>query len=181
MNAVTSGATHPAGFWVRLAAFVIDLLVIFVAQLLLRGIATARFRMDSEQAMGPVGFFSVVFAVAYPTVLHAIAGQTIGKLAMRVRVLALDGGPLPLGAAFLRAITFWATLFLMLGMGQLIGGLRKDKRALHDLIAGSRTVRLPRPARVPPMPTAPPPVISAPYPPPPYSPPSAESEPRSSG
>jgi uncharacterized RDD family membrane protein YckC len=141
MNAWASGAVHPAGFWVRLVAFAIDLVIIALAQLALQVIAVARL---GDRALGAVGFFTFVFAVAYPTVLHAIAGQTVGKLAMRVRVVALDGGALPLGASFLRAVGFWASLALTLGIGQIIGGLRKDKRALHDLVAGSRAERLPR-------------------------------------
>jgi len=141
MNAWASGAVHPAGFWIRLVAFVIDLVVIALVQIVLQGIAVARL---GDRALGAVGFFTLVFAVAYPTVLHAIAGQTVGKLLTRVRVVALDGGALPLGASFLRAVMFWATLVLTLGIGQIVGGLRKDKRAFHDLLAGSRAERLPR-------------------------------------
>jgi len=178
MNEAASGALPPAGFWVRLAAFAIDLVVIAVAQFLLQVIAVVR--LGREGAPSAAGFFAVVFAVAYPTVLHAIAGQTLGKLAMRVRVVALDGGALPLGASFLRAVVFWAALPLTFGIGHIVGGLRKDKRAFHDLLAGSRTERLPPtavrrlPAVVPP-PAAPPeePLVSQSS----FSPP--ESEPRS--
>jgi len=164
MNAWASGAVHPAGFWVRLVAFAIDLLVIALVQLVLQVIAAARL---GDRALSTVGFFTFVFAVAYPTVLHAIAGQTIGKLMMRVRVVALDGGALPLGASFLRAVVFWAALLFTLGIGQIIGGLRKDKRALHDLVAGSRAERLPGSTTVqdgapvvPPTVAAPPPLAS---------------------
>jgi uncharacterized RDD family membrane protein YckC len=171
MNAWASGAVHPAGFWVRLVAFAIDLLVIALVQLVLQVIAAARL---GDRALSTVGFFTFVFAVAYPTVLHAIAGQTIGKLMMRVRVVALDGGPLPLGASFLRAVVFWAALLFTLGIGQIIGGLRKDKRALHDLVAGSRAERLPGSTTVL---AAPPPPLASPgsFAPPP------ESGPRSTG
>src|SRR2546428_13788814 len=93
--------------------------------------------------MPAVAFFTFVFAVAYPTVLHTIAGQTLGKLATRVRVVALDGGALPLGAAFLRAVAFWGALFVTFGIGQIIGGVRQDKRALPGLLAGSRARRRP--------------------------------------
>jgi len=181
MNAWASGAVHPAGFWVRLVAFAIDLLVIALVQLVLQVIAAARL---GDRALSTVGFFTFVFAVAYPTVLHAIAGQTIGKLMMRVRVVALDGGALPLGASFLRAVVFWAALLFTLGIGQIIGGLRKDKRALHDLVAGSRAERLPGSTTVqhgapvvPPTVAAPPPPLASPgsFAPPP------ESGPRSTG
>jgi len=147
MNGASADAIHPAGFWIRLVAFAIDLIIIGLVQLVLRLIAAARFGVDGSA--GPVGFFTLVFAIAYPTVLHAIAGQTVGKLVARVRVVALDGGAVPLGAAFLRAVAFWAELPLTLGIGQIVGGLRKDKRAFHDLLAGTRAERLPRPTPVP--------------------------------
>jgi uncharacterized RDD family membrane protein YckC len=116
-------------------------------------------------------------------VLHTLAGQTLGKLAMRVRVVALDGEALPLGASFLRAIAFWAALGFTFGIGHIVGGLRKDKRAFHDLLAGSRAERLPpatssrrmgarRPATAP--------VAASPVPAVPFQPP-PESEPRSIG
>jgi uncharacterized RDD family membrane protein YckC len=143
MNGASSDAIHPAGFWIRLVAFAIDLLVIGLTQLVLQLISAARFRTDGTA--GPVGFFTLLFAIAYPTVLHAIAGQTVGKLLTRVRVVALDGGAVPLGAAFLRAVVFWAELPLTLGIGQIVGGLRKDKRTFHDLLAGTRAERLPGP------------------------------------
>jgi uncharacterized RDD family membrane protein YckC len=181
MNDAASGAVHPAGFWIRLVAFAIDLVVIAIAQLLLQVIAAARL---GDRALGAVGFFTFVFAVAYPTVLHAIAGQTVGKLVTRVRVVALDGGALPLGASFLRALVFWAVLFLTLGIGQIIAGLRKDKRAFHDLLAGSRAERLPRATPVQSVPHVVPPSAAAS--PPPLAPegsfaPPPESEPRSTG
>jgi uncharacterized RDD family membrane protein YckC len=183
MNGATPGATHPAGFWIRLLAFLIDAVVIVIAQFLLQVIAAARFGADG--ALGAVGFFTFLFAVAYPTVLHTIAGQTLGKLATRVRVVALDGAALPLGAAFLRAVGFWAALLLTLGIGHVVGGLRKDKRTFHDLLAGSRAERLPRatPVRRASLTLSVPPVAASPglVPPNPFQPPAAESEPRSTG
>jgi len=191
MNGVTPGATHPAGFWIRLVAFLMDGIVIMVAQFLLGFVAALRWGANVESSGGfqsGVVFFTFVFAVAYPTVLHTITGQTLGKLVTRVRVVALDGGSLPLGAAFLRAIAFWAALFMTLGIGHIIGGLRKDKRALHDLIAGSRAERLPRavpPRRMVgasrPAPSSAAPSAMPPLVPPAPLPPPAESEPRSIG
>jgi len=70
---------------------------------------------------------------------------------------------------------------------QIIGGLRKDKRALHDLLAGSRAERLPGAtlARrgVTPRPAAPPDVSPAPplVRPGPLQPSPPASEPRSIG
>ncbi|HEY3097694.1 MAG TPA: RDD family protein [Methylomirabilota bacterium] len=179
MNGAPGDATHPAGFWIRLVAFAIDLVVIILAQFVLQVVAAARFGRGG--APGAVGFFTFVFAVAYPTVLHALTGQTLGKLLTRVRVVALDGEALPLGAALLRAVAFWAALPLTLGIGHIVAGLRKDKRAFHDLIAGSRAERVPHATRVrrllraPASPVAASMVGRSPLPP------TAESDPRSGG
>ena len=161
---------RPAGFWIRAAAFVVDALVILLAQFLLGFMAGRRWGVDAERSMtfqGAVAFFTLVFAVLYPAVLHAVAGQTIGKLLTGVRVVATDGEPLPLGAALLRAIVHWLSLIFMLGLGHVLAGLRKDKRALHDLLAGSRVDVVPSPRRPLSRP-APPPV--EPLAPPTYPP-----------
>ena len=137
-------APRPAGFWIRLVAFAIDLLVVMAAQALLGVIAARRWGMDLQ---GAVVFFTLIFAVLYPTILHTLAGQTVGKLIMGARVVATDGELLPPGAAFLRALAHWGSLTFTLGLGHVLAGLRKDKRALHDLLAGSRVDRVPRERR----------------------------------
>jgi uncharacterized RDD family membrane protein YckC len=140
---------RPAGFWIRLVGFGIDGLVVMIAQFLLGFMAARRWGIEVESVpafQGAVVFFTLVFAVLYPTVLHALTGQTIGKLLVGVRVVATDGEPLPAGAALLRAVAHWLSLTFTLGLGHVVAGLRKDKRALHDLLAGSRVDRLP-PAR----------------------------------
>jgi uncharacterized RDD family membrane protein YckC len=95
---------------------------------------------------GLVGLFTLLFTAMYTTALHALTGQTLGKLAFGVRVVSHEGGPLPVGAALLRWLAYSVSM-APLGFGFLMAGLRHDKRALHDLIAGSRVEHLP--ARLP--------------------------------
>jgi len=160
---------RPAGFWIRLVGFAIDVVIVMLAQFLLGVLATRRWGVDVDRSstmQGGIVFFTLLFAVLYPTVLYTLTGQTIGKLVIGVRVLATDGGLLPPGAAFLRAVLQWVTLPFLLGLGHVLAGLRKDKRALHDLLAGSRVDRLPSvrraPAPVLPPPDVPPTVASRP-------------------
>jgi len=87
---------------------------------------------------GSVVFFTLLFTIVYTTTLHTVAGQTIGKSLMGVRVVsAADGTLLTVGPALLRHLAY-ALSAMPLGFGFLMAGLRRDKRALHDLIAGSR-------------------------------------------
>jgi uncharacterized RDD family membrane protein YckC len=137
---------RPAGFWIRAVALGIDGVVFALVHISLGWMATAILGpaaegVDSGHASVPL--FTLVFSAAYTTTLHAVAGQTIGKSVVGVRVVGLDGAPLTVGPAFLRYLAYFVSL-APLGFGYLMAGLRRDKRALHDLIAGSRVERLPR-------------------------------------
>ena len=157
-------APRPGGFWIRVVGFGVDVVVIMLAQFLLGVLAARRWGVDVERSstlQGAVVFFTLLFAVLYPTVLHTLTGQTVGKLVVGVRVVATDGGLLPPGAALLRAVVAWLALPFLLGLGHVIAGLRKDKRALHDLLAGSRVDRVPSTRRAA-APAAPPPVLVPP-------------------
>jgi uncharacterized RDD family membrane protein YckC len=58
-------------------------------------------------------------------------------MALQIRVVSMDGGPLSFGQAVGR---YFATFLsaLILGIGFIMAGVRSDKRALHDLLAGTR-------------------------------------------
>jgi uncharacterized RDD family membrane protein YckC len=161
MHARLPGETRPAGFWIRVAAGLVDLALIAIVQ---RSFALAGRRLwgasieDAAAFQTSIGFFTLVFAALYTAVLHAGEGQTIGKMLTGVRVVTVDGERLPFGAGLLRWFAYFASL-LPLGAGFLMAGLRHDKRALHDLLAGSRVERTSarrraRPA-APPAPRAP--------------------------
>ena len=53
-----------------------------------------------------------------------------------LKVLTEDGEPIGLDKAVLRYIGLWINI-LTLGIGYLMIAFRKDKRGLHDLIAGT--------------------------------------------
>jgi len=58
-------------------------------------------------------------------------------MALQIRVVSMDGGPLSFGQSVGR---YFATFLsaLILGIGFVMAGVRSDKRALHDLLAGTR-------------------------------------------
>jgi uncharacterized RDD family membrane protein YckC len=135
----------PAGFWIRAAAAAIDIAIIMFVERsfvlvgrLIRGVTVA----DAWSSSSLVGLFTLVFAAAYSTVLLAVAGQTIGKLLVRIRVVTLEGELPGAGQAFLRWLGYSISLATF-GLGFAMAGLRRDKRALHDLVAGTRVERMP--------------------------------------
>jgi uncharacterized RDD family membrane protein YckC len=135
---------RPAGFWIRAVALAVDIVVFIVAQLLLARLARALWGPSPDGGTplhAAVTFFTLIFALAYTTTLHVVAGQTIGKSLVGVRVVGVDGGLLTVGPAFLRHLAYFISAATF-GFGFLMAGLRRDKRALHDLIAGSRVERV---------------------------------------
>jgi uncharacterized RDD family membrane protein YckC len=156
---VSAATPRPAGFWIRAVAFVLDLLVFALVAASLAALARRRWgpALDEPGAL-PVAvvLHTLLFSVLYVVVLHASTGQTVGKMLAGARVVGADGARVPLGTAFLRYVAYYASL-LPFGFGFLMAGLRRDKRALHDLLAGTRVDRWPprpRPAAAPPPPAA---------------------------
>jgi len=145
-------ATRPAGFWIRAVALAIDLVIFALVQASLGMLATRLLGPTSAANGGQppsVILFTLLFTAGYTTVLHTVAGQTVGKNLVGIRVVGTDGALLTAGPALLRYLACYISA-IPLGFGFLVAGLRRDKRALHDLIAGSRVEHLParrRPAR----------------------------------
>jgi uncharacterized RDD family membrane protein YckC len=141
-------STRPAGFWIRAVAVAIDAVVFMLVQVFLLRLARLLWGAtpDGDDWLRPTAaLFTLLFAAMYTTTLHAAGGQTIGKSLMGVRVVSDDGAPLTAGPALLRYAAYFLSA-MPLGLGFVMAGLRRDRRALHDLIAGTRVER-PAPRR----------------------------------
>ena len=133
-------AIRPAGFWIRVVAVLIDGVVLIVAQGILFGAGWMLWGSGLSAGMavkGATQLFSSLIGAAYTIAFHWIWGQTPGKMALQIRVVSMEGGPLSFGQAVGR---YFATFLsaLILGIGFVMAGVRSDKRALHDLLAGTR-------------------------------------------
>ena len=135
----------PAGFWMRYAALGIDWqllalpLAVFgiIAAILIPLTMAMGNPMAGAAVVLTLGLFLLAFMVAYSIWMHGKWGQTLGKMALGMKVARTDGSALGYGGAFLRWIgSVLSALILMIGY--IMAGVRSDKRSLHDLIAGSR-------------------------------------------
>ena len=86
-----------------------------------------------------IGMVISFVPVAYFFLSVAIAGRTVGKALMGVRVVGLKGGRLSPGRSLLRAVAYLVSL-IPLSAGFLWVLVDRDRRAWHDHIAGSRVV-----------------------------------------
>jgi uncharacterized RDD family membrane protein YckC len=144
---------RPAGFWIRALALGIDFALLFLVEISFSVIARLVGGSEVEGSAGVVPvlwLFTLIFAGLYTSALHSMCGQTLGKMLARVRVVGLDGSLPGFGTALLRYFAYFASAGTFT-LGYLMAGLRRDKRALHDLIAGTRVERLARPAPLPPV------------------------------
>jgi uncharacterized RDD family membrane protein YckC len=129
-------------------AALIDTLLLFTAGFPLRllvGSAVTFLAMDSQMPMQEVlsmrrwGRIAVAVAVAwaYRAGMESSPLQaTVGKMAMRLKVVDLEGRRLSLGRATARFLAKGLSTF-SLGIGYVIVGFDAQKKALHDRIAGT--------------------------------------------
>jgi uncharacterized RDD family membrane protein YckC len=81
----------------------------------------------------------VVWVLAYFGYSWAAFGKTLGMSLLGVRVVAADGGEAGPRRALIRTAAFPLSI-LLLGLGFVPILVRRDRRALHDLIAGTAVI-----------------------------------------
>ncbi len=126
-----------AGFWRRALALVLDaLLIAIVTGSLFRArldIGTTR-QVGIDFGLGP----SSLVALVYDWLMIALVrGQTVGKMALRIRITTPEGGPVDLVRSAVRA-GMAIVSGLALGLGYLWAAWDPEKRTWHDMVAGTR-------------------------------------------
>lgn len=132
---LAAAALHPAGFWIRTGALLIDVVCVMAAEMAFGFFMWAL--TEDRLAAAASRAFRFLASPCYFVFLHWARGQTLGKMAFHIRVVSREGGPLSFGQAALRHLGSWLSAAI-LGIGYLVAAFRADKRALHDLIAGTR-------------------------------------------
>jgi len=128
-----------AGFWIRAGALLIDVVCVMAAEMAFGLLVSAL--VEDRLGTAAARAFRFLASPCYFVLLHWARGQTLGKMAFRIRVVDLAGGPLSFGQAALRHLGSWLSA-VILGIGYLFAAFRADKRALHDLVARTRVEHL---------------------------------------
>jgi uncharacterized RDD family membrane protein YckC len=123
-----SAATLPrAGFWIRFAGLLLDLILLAVIVGLLTG-------------GGEIAVFGVA---AYAAVLWKLKGTTVGGVICGLKVVRLDNRPIDWGTAIVRALGCFLSL-VVFGLGFIWVAIDDDAQSWHDKIAGTTVVRVPK-------------------------------------
>ena len=139
-------APTPAPLLARLAAMIYESLlvtaVLFVASFIIIPVV-GEMHAAWQRHLFQVYIVGVLFA--YFSAFWLRSGQTLAMKTWRIRLVNADGGPLTLRQALLRF--FLALLGLLLaGAGFWWALFDRDRQFLHDRIAGTRLIRVPRKA-----------------------------------
>lgn len=126
-----SAVTLPrAGFWIRLAAGLLDFLMMaFLVNVVFR----------THDGPGLMFFF----LAAYSVVMWKTKGTTIGGVICGLKVVRLDDQPLDWTIAVVRALTAFLS-FAVGGLGFIWVAFDDEKQSWHDKVAGTTIVRVPK-------------------------------------
>jgi uncharacterized RDD family membrane protein YckC len=130
----------------RLAAGAIDVLLLvgidaIVVYLTLQ-VTGLQNTLDDLRVLPPVPFvgFLGMLAFGYVAAFTVAGGQTIGKMALSLRVIGDDGRPVDTAGGMIRALACMLVP-VTLGLSYLPALFTSDHRALHDRLAGTRVVQ----------------------------------------
>lgn len=153
-----------SGWWRRVGATLLDGLIILVLMLPLIGIGigVGALSFNDSASDGTAAFgvltiivlFFIYIAVALiyaPYAMSKLEGATLGKKALGIRVVRVDGQPMDFSNSAIREIVVKQILFnwilgtFTLGLAYIIDCLwplwDSEHRALHDMLVKTRVVR----------------------------------------
>ncbi len=123
-----SATAYPrAGFWIRMVALLIDLILVGVALSLLDHFTQA----------------TLVVLATYGAIMWKMKGTTIGGIVFDLKVVRLDGRPVDWSTAIVRALGCFLSLVVAC-LGFIWIAFDREHQAWHDKIAGTVVVRVPK-------------------------------------
>jgi uncharacterized RDD family membrane protein YckC len=122
-----SAALPRAGFWIRIAALTLDVMLVGI----LMGMLHHLFNLE------------LLVLAAYGAVMWKLRGSTIGGIIFNLQVVRQDGRDIDWATAIVRALGCFLSLAAG-GLGFLWIAFDPYKQAWHDKIAGTVVVRVPK-------------------------------------
>ena len=149
---------HPAGFFSRSVAFIIDLVILSVAQLVGSALIQVLLRFfkltglvanlktileSSAFQLGSGAVLITLLVIGYYTFFWTLVGFTPGKAILGLKVVRSNGENLSFGRSLVRFFSYWISAIpLFLGFFWVLWD--SNRRSWHDKIAGSQVVYIPK-------------------------------------
>lgn len=147
-----------AGFFPRLAAFLLDSVLVSAALSIFKFIVwIIKLSVGDVIIFKPILFtynvFDILFyllTVAYFVLMTYFCGATLGKFLMKIRVVDVDGQKLSFMSVLIRETVGRYLSALIVYVGYIIAGLDNRKQGLHDKISDTLVIyNHPQPAGQP--------------------------------
>jgi uncharacterized RDD family membrane protein YckC len=125
-----------AGFWIRVVAFIIDSVIVYVINLIV-GLAlnpSATGRSGIQTLLGII-YFTYFWSASSPW-----PGQTVGDKLLNLRVIKTDGTNLSIVQAFIRYVGLFVA-FIVIFIGVIWVAFDANKQGWADKIAGTYVVK----------------------------------------
>lgn len=143
VGTTTDGLAAAASLSSRLIAGGLDAAFLLLLDAVVVGLTLrlAGLDVDSLDALpiAPLAVFLLLLDAGYVVVLTSTRGQTFGKMAVGIRAVDAAGHPVTIAAALIRAATMVVSM-LPAGAGLVWMCVVRDRRGLHDRVAGTRVV-----------------------------------------
>ena len=149
-----------AKFPSRALAIMIDLIVLFIVAIAFSAIGGALTAGLDEALATALGLILLVaLLVGVPVIVETLTrGRSLGKLALGLRVVRDDGGPIRFRHALARGLAgFFVDFYTTIGVGAVVSSLLSERgKRIGDLLAGTVVVRERAPSSGGPLPAVPP-------------------------
>jgi uncharacterized RDD family membrane protein YckC len=133
-----TAALPRAGFWIRILALAIDVIVVLViCQLFVHFLRNVFYGYAGHAHCGSE---VLIVLAAYGALLWKLRGATIGGLVCNLEVVRLDGRPIDWATAIVRALGCFLS-FIIAGLGFMWVAFDPERQSWHDKIAGTVVVR----------------------------------------
>lgn len=139
---------EPAGFWIRLAAYVIDMILIYsILAVVSTPVWLLKLMIGGEHMIFHNVLFSYnifdilkyVLIAAYFVLMTYTTGRTVGKMLMKIRVQSTSSRELTFQQVAFREV-IGKYLSGILYAGYIMAGISGKKSALHDYLADTKVV-----------------------------------------
>lgn len=131
---------EPVGVGRRAVAVIIDSILLFIVGYLIASVTGGTTEQGFNLQGAPaLGFF--VVAMAYYIVMEKTSGATLGKMAMKLKVVKQDGAALDWQASVVRNVLRLIDGFFFYIVGAIAVWMSRSKQRLGDMAAHTIVVR----------------------------------------
>jgi len=137
-SGVQRTALDIAGIGRRLVGYIIDSFILYFVNIIIGFVIVMAMAAGSRGAATAAPIFGAIaglfVTVAYDALLTAARGQTLGKMALTIKVVSEDGGQVRTGQAWGRAFA------KLIPFATVVALFNDERKGIHDMLAHTRVV-----------------------------------------